>query len=528
MARLGRGTREGAAPVVTSRVPPRADAPLFAAAGVCVLLVGALVLDAGSPEAQALVSWGTCAVLQVAMCAFAAAAGRRLHRSSPARRFWLGYAAAGFVYAIGSLVQVVSTIADPSTGASETDLKIICVGAGTAILLVVILGFPLGVRSARERVRLWFDLGAVTIGAASFGVFWAGTGQFGLDPHDALDVMSGPVPTFAVVFAVAKLLLTGRPPFTWQTGALGASAGLVEGVARGITPVIDARGLFALTVTAHVLLMASARVQYRQLTEDPSAIRDSGRRRPFSALPYVAIAVSCGLLALSLAADGASTRTWLLLAGAVISTGFVVARQVTALADNARLLAELDLKVRELNRAEGLLRGAMAGQAPDEAFADRLTGLANRALFTVRLEDAWASACGHDGRIGVMLINLDKFRPLNDSLGEAAGDLLLRQAGARLVGCVREADVVARLGGDEFAVLLGKPTLDNLHHVARRVVAALADPYLIWGEQVRLTASIGIAVERGQRTDAEHLMRDADEALYAAKSRGRGDAEIYA
>jgi diguanylate cyclase (GGDEF)-like protein len=130
-----------------------------------------------------------------------------------------------------------------------------------------------------------------------------------------------------------------------------------------------------------------------------------------------------------------------------------------------------------------------------------------------------------------MLVDLDRFAVLTGQLGDRAGDVILQQASTRLGTCLRTGDLAARLGADRFAVLLSGPTVGHLRHVARRVVDALAEPYPIGTEQVRITASVGIAVERGDRTDPGRLLRDADEAVYAAKSRystRQGGAEIYA
>jgi diguanylate cyclase (GGDEF)-like protein len=518
-----------------------ADRMLLASLALAASIILGCTLDLGGLSTQAIVCWLAIAAFQTAMAVFAAQVARALDSSNPARRFWLGYAFAGFVYAIGDIGQVLITVFDPLAPASlhGGDLRTACLGIGTAGVLVVMLGFPLGLTSKRERVRLWLDLATVMVGAAAFGAFWAGPDGFtgGVTLGDLVAVFAGPVPVMVAVFAVAKLLLTGRPPFTWQTGVLGASAAAIEGLSRGLGPMLvdngQARWFFATTVASHVLLMASARVQHRQVVADPGILRE-GRRRPYSPLPYVAIAGTYVFLAASLVRDASEFRTWLVFTAAAVCTALVVARQLTALADNARLLTELDIKVRELRRAEGVLRTAvdereeLTGEVRELAFADSLTGLANRTLFTVRLEEAWVRARGYGGKLGVMLIDIDDFKPVNDRMGHDAGDLLLKQAGARLVATLRESDMVARLGGDEFAVLLSRPTLDNLHHVAQRVLASLAEPYAIWGEQVRVTASIGIAVERGERTDVEHLMRDADEAIYKAKSRGKGTAEIFA
>ncbi|MDQ1653752.1 MAG: hypothetical protein QOI35_2952, partial [Cryptosporangiaceae bacterium] len=344
-----------------------------------------------------------------------------------------------------------------------------------------------------------------------------------------LTIAAGPIPVLITVFAVAKLLLTGRPPFSWQTAALGAAAGLVDGVARAIMPlrgvIEDPRWLLAATLVAHLLLMVSARVQHRQLAASPSSIRESGRHQSYSALPYCAIAVTCALLGIAIATGGNGPRTWALFGLTILSVLFVVFRQLSALAGNAHQLAELDLRLRELTRV------VAAGEGFHPAPADRLTGLASRAEFAVRLQEAWDGACETRSRIGIMLVDLDRFTALTSQVGDRTGDVILQQASTRLADCLRTGDLAARLGADRFAVLLSGPTLGHLQHVARRVVAALAEPYAIGTEPVRITASVGIAVERGDRTDPGRLLRDADEAVYAAKSRystRSGGAEIYA
>lgn len=508
----------------------RRDLPLGIAVATCGVLVAGILAGAGSPFARAIACWVTAAILQVAMCGYAAAAARRLHHRSAARRFWIGYAAAGLVYAVGSAAQLTGALADPAGAATENPVKVTCVAAGTAIVLVVILGYPLGLGSPGERIRLWLDFGAVAAAAAALGVFWAGSmGAGSLGTGSVLTIAAGPIPVLVTVFAVAKLLLTGRPPFSWPTAALGAAAGLVDGVARAIMPlpgvIQDPRWLLAATLVAHLLLTASARVQHRQLAASPSSIRESGRHQSYSALPYCAIAVTCALLGIAIATGGNGPRTWALFGSAILSVLFVVFRQLSALAGNAHQLAELDLRLRELTRV------VAAGEGFHPAPADRLTGLASRAEFAVRLQEAWDGACETRSRIGIMLVDLDRFTALTSQLGDRTGDVILQQASTRLGTCLRTGDLAARLGADRFAVLLSGPTLGHLQHVARRVVAALAEPYAIGTEQVRITASVGIAVERGDRTDPSRLLRDADEAVYAAKSRystRSGGAEIYA
>jgi diguanylate cyclase (GGDEF)-like protein/PAS domain S-box-containing protein len=156
------------------------------------------------------------------------------------------------------------------------------------------------------------------------------------------------------------------------------------------------------------------------------------------------------------------------------------------------------------------------------AFYDPLTGLPNRALFKDRLEVAFARAKGREAaHFAVLFLDLDRFKLVNDSLGHRAGDELLVQIARRLESCRRAGDTVARLGGDEFTLLVeGIASDDEAVAVCERVHRALAPPYLIEGHEVFAGASIGIALGGPTTERVEHLLRDADTAMYRAKVRG--------
>ena len=171
-------------------------------------------------------------------------------------------------------------------------------------------------------------------------------------------------------------------------------------------------------------------------------------------------------------------------------------------------------------------RHELEQQLTHQAFHDALTGLANRALFRDRLGHAMARARGAGG-YAVLFIDLDDFKTVNDSLGHAAGDELLREMTTRLRTCLREGDTAARLGGDEFAILLEDVTGDDhCTDIARRLVEAMALPFHIGGTEVTTGASIGIAV--GNAASPEDLMRNADLALYDAKNAGKNRYAVFA
>lgn len=155
---------------------------------------------------------------------------------------------------------------------------------------------------------------------------------------------------------------------------------------------------------------------------------------------------------------------------------------------------------------------------------DSLTGMPNRRMLEKRLDDILAGVRRHD-EIAVLYVDLDRFKQVNDTLGHGLGDALLKEVASRLRECVRYDDQVARLGGDEFAVLLCSPHVRrHATELAQRLIAELSVPYLLQGQTVRISASIGITfapIGRGGQPRLDDLLKDADVALYQAKSAGR-------
>ena len=162
-------------------------------------------------------------------------------------------------------------------------------------------------------------------------------------------------------------------------------------------------------------------------------------------------------------------------------------------------------------------------QAVHDALHDSLTGLPNRTLLADRFGQALIAGIRTSATTGLLLVDLDRFKEINDTLGHAVGDKLLTQVGPRLEGALRSADTIARLGGDEFAVLL--PTVDGLDgamDVAARLRAALARPFLIGDVELDVDGSIGLVVSGLHGRDAETLMQRAEVAMYVAKHQRTG------
>jgi diguanylate cyclase (GGDEF)-like protein/PAS domain S-box-containing protein len=222
-------------------------------------------------------------------------------------------------------------------------------------------------------------------------------------------------------------------------------------------------------------------------------------------------------------------------AGALRSLEYRVVRpdgDVRVVHDRSHVVVDEDGRRRRVGAILDItVRRALEEQLQHQAFHDALTGLPNRALLLDRLDHALARGAHHGGAVGVLLLDLDGFKHVNDSLGHAAGDRLLVAFAARLPGCgLRPGDTLARLGGDEFAVVLeGLADPGEAARVAARIVAspALWAPYPLDGREVIVRASVGVAVGRPGADDPGGLLREADIALYRAKAAGKGGYAVF-
>ena len=195
-----------------------------------------------------------------------------------------------------------------------------------------------------------------------------------------------------------------------------------------------------------------------------------------------------------------------------------------------RVELDRDDEVGDLAHSFNAMADAVAGvhrTLTHEATHDSLTGLANRAAFHTRVEAALSRRPEDGGTQAVLFVDIDDFKDVNDTLGHAAGDELLEIVAMRLLKVVRTGDFVARLGGDEFALLLESlPSAADAMRLAERTVTSLAEPISIYGREVNVGASIGLAVLEPD-SDLSSIMRQADIAMYSAKGRGKNRVESY-
>ncbi|MDI6104832.1 GGDEF domain-containing protein [Actinoplanes sp. NEAU-A12] len=611
----------------------------------------------------------------------------RLATRPGARRFSLLAAASWTTTACGSTIALAeSLVTGSATYPSGNPVVQLIDVVALSFALVALLSVPVRSRWSASNVRLGLDMAIVMVTAVLFCWYFFVQPALGDDARGFLTAMIliRTCGILVAIFAVVRLLLGGVA----EISRLALITWMIAGVFLVAVSVLQ-RTLpgphlhFALALWALYLhlLTKVAVAQHRKVTGHGEATANTSApvQRPNSLSPYIAVALGYALLVVALT-RGLDNRSWPLVAGAILLTALVVARQIVGLRDNGRLVVKIDASMQALREAmnreqvlndlgTGLLTTTDSAQVhrlaagaaatlvagcpgaraaivrvtsddpdtwtvlhaagagaevvagvrlasdcvPDELLArladgqvisgpgltalgvagldtvggrpvtlfpllngarffgimtvsadgelpedvlkslqtlrtqvslalgsvalteeltrrathDMLTGLGNRALLRDRLTAALARARRNGRPTGVLLLDLNGFKPINDTYGHDAGDLVLQEVAQRLRDCMRTEDTVARLGGDEF-VILAEDLLDvsGALTVADRVVQALNEPMTVNGHELRTPASIGIALSYGH-SGPDDVLRHADTAMYVAKRRGGGCYHVH-
>jgi predicted signal transduction protein with EAL and GGDEF domain len=505
-----------------------------AAADTRWLLIGNLVVVAVA------VAWTTCRAtglwapkplvwvlvpLGMGLTAVASYAASRTSGAQPAtRRFWRQLSVAIFLIGIGATMITGATLRRPVLGAVNAPPAAMAIIA-VAMLLVLwaLLRLPMGTRTRGDWLRLTLDGATVTLAAAL--ALWHLALRPQLDSDRDIGTFVGlllmSVIALVALVAVMKVMLIGGGAVHPTALRLLALTALVGGLNSVTAPLLaEPRwlGLQPLATTIDAALACwAAHAQFRS-TNTPAPRRRKRGARPYSVLPYVGVAATDLLLILAVARGDEGIGV--VAAGAVAVTAVVVLRQLVAFRDNADLLSSVQDQQQRLEH---------------QASHDALTGLPNRFRFAEQITAALAD--GHPGTT-VLLIDLDDFKTINDTLGHTIGDevivavadrlrtavdgdeLVLRPEGIgrqeQPDGIGREEQLVARLGGDEFAVLLRGVPGDAVDDVASRLLGLLTRPVATSAHQLLVDASAGVA-QAMPGDDVHALLRNAEIAMYSAK-----------
>lgn len=418
------------------------------------------------------------------------------------RRYWLVLAATGSLFTLGDTTQTVLTFLPGRWSTNGGTVQTICLGIGMTAVVMAMLVHPHPNRNGRERLAFWLDSATVLVAGAV--VAWCSlVTPDGVTRSDMLAGLAATGVAITAAFAAVKMILSGNAPMHKAAAAPMIGAAVVMSIGMFIAP----QGtephplVYFVRFLPSVLICAGPRVQLLLASSDRTAFGER-RRKSYSLLPYGAMVVAFAALAVTLP-GGVNTRLWGVVVGLALICALVAWRQLVAFHDNQEL-------IKQLREHEGRLR--------HQAHFDGLTGLANRGHFHEQVGQALLAA---PASVSVLLVDLDGFKSVNDTMGHAAGDALLMAVADRLRGAIRAGDVAARLGGDEFAVLLSDCPADEADRTAERILAALTVPEQIEGVAVQAAASIGVA-SAGPGAEVTSLLRQADIAMYTAKHQGKG------
>jgi diguanylate cyclase (GGDEF)-like protein len=432
---------------------------------------------------------------------------------TPYRKFWSAIAFAGSSFTAGDSFQAVHTLLAPATASTNggpVQSAFFAVGMSSNVLACLL--FPQGLRTAREKLVFWLD--AATVLVAGGVMAWC----FAVYPADShVDRVTASITAALVVvgaFSATKVALVPRPPMARIAAWPMVAAPVVQCLAAflpGHFQHQDRYYVFMVLLMPSLLIAVGPRIQ--EVTTRRDGPLGSVKRKPYSLLPYGMIALTFVVFFLALPAN-VSTRLWGATAGVAVITALVAGRQLIAFQDNVMLIRRLDVALADLTDQEALLR--------EQASTDGLTKLANRSRFGDQLRHALADRADP----AVLLIDLDDFKTINDTMGHAAGDALLIEVAGRLQAAVRENDLVARLGGDEFTILLPRAGAETAGRIAEEVQHRLAEPMMLEGQVVSTKASIGVACYR-PGDEPSTLLSSADIAMYEAKQRGKSTWVSY-
>jgi diguanylate cyclase (GGDEF)-like protein len=427
------------------------------------------------------------------------------------RRLWLSIVATLGCYGLGMIVDLGVAASHAVLGTPMVRLAVGFIYPLAGLLSVVAMfQYPTAARTVGERMTVGMDVNIVLL---SSGVFiWYFSLSRHWDPSEGwaalLATLVQPLLTLVAGFAMLRIAFVGTNVIARRTLVCFGLCIVISAVGVVLTSVVgrwDYVVLAVASVVSEFLATIGCFVQYRVSTRTRRAPAGRGRRRALSLLPYGASAAAFLLLVVVLR-PVLDWRQWGVLGGIGLLLVAVSARQALSLRENGRLLA----RNRELT-----------AQLQRQAWFDELTGLANLAHYRNSLQDALSRADRHGTRTALLLIDLDDFKTVNDTLGHAAGDTLLREVARRLTGQVRRSDTVCRIGGDEFVVIAEGADEATATMLADRLVGCLTEPVRIGEHTAAVGASIGVALADGATADPDRLMHNADAAMYAAKAAGK-------
>jgi diguanylate cyclase len=339
-----------------------------------------------------------------------------------------------------------------------------------------------------------------------------------------------PILDLGVLVGVLSLFIASNSIFNKPTSYLLISGFLIQIIADSIFSYLKVMNLYSVgSFNEPLWILSILLIGLSGIYHVPSVTKEARIKRPKKGMIFRHSIPYIGVLFLSFYVIASVYKTHPIVMGLFLSILLVILRQLFTLLENDKLVNELntlneDLEVKVKERTEKLVE--MVNSMEHLAYHDVVTGLPNRRFMEKRLSLAINNKRSKK-KMAFMLLDLDRFKHINDSLGHSYGDLLLKEVGQRLDQCLKPNELVCRFGGDEYALLMENTTIEEIERKAEDILLTLRETFLIEGFEMHITPSIGVSLFPDHGNDFEALLMRADTAMYKVKEKGKNHFMIY-
>lgn len=448
-----------------------------------------------------------------------------------AKSFWLILGLGILSYLIGTLIWTFYefVLKDSGEAHSLPGIFWICQNGIYFIALLVLMN---KIRSHLLTIRFFLDMLIVMSVAMTFNWF------FIMNPlinHASMLVFKltdilYPILDLGVLVGVLSISAARNSIFNKPTSVLLISGFLIQIIADTIFSYLKVMNMYSVgSVNEPLWILSILLMGLSGIYHVPVVAKDEPIKRPKKGMLFRHSVPYLSVLFLSIYVIGSLHKDHPIMVGLFFCILLVILRQLFTLLENDKLVNDLnnlneDLEVKVKERTDKLVE--TLNSMEQLAYHDVVTGLPNRRFMEKRVSLAIDNKSGKR-RIAFMLLDLDRFKHINDSLGHSYGDLLLKEVGKRLVQCLKPNEVVCRFGGDEYALLIENTSIQAIEKKALRILSTLRETFTIEGFELHITPSIGISLFPDHGSDFEALLMKADTAMYKVKDKGKNHFMIY-
>lgn len=450
------------------------------------------------------------------------------------KSFWLFLGLGVLSYLIGTLIWSYNAFILNLDGATNTiseNFWILQNGFYFIALLIILNK----IKSHLLTIRFFLDLLIVMTAATTFS--WI----FLINPliHQHTNMMLNisellyPILDLGVFVGVLSVFFASGSIFSKMTRFLLVSGFLTQIIADSIFIYLNVMNPYSVGSINEplwilsILLIGLAGIYYIPSPKKETIIKQKRKNKSHF---FKIITPYLGVLMLSIYFIALLYKTHPVVLGLFLTILLAILRQILTLLENDKLVNDLnqlneDLEGKVKERTDKLVETLNSMEYI--ALHDVVTGLPNRRFMEKRLSQAISNSDVLQQRMAFMMLDLDRFKQINDSLGHSYGDLLLKEVGSRLINCLNQDQFVCRLGGDEFALLIENTNMDEIEAITESLLATLRETYYIKDVELNITPSIGVSVFPDHGNNLDALMMAADTAMYKVKGRGKNDCQIY-